>query len=428
MSGSIGDRLVAAMVGLLACVPAPAVDLNFTGFGTLGYARSDQDFRYLRYIDNGGTLKADSLVGVQAEVQLNPQWGMTLQAVGGAPSNRDSGMDAQLRWAFVHFRPENDWLFRAGRLRPPIFIHTQNSEVGVTYDQARLPVEVYSLTPSFDFDGGAVTKTWELQSAEVNLDAYWGKSKIKFRFYQRDAAQEEYIPLKLESKGVVLSYSTDSILVRGSAHQVAVENDGGPQFVSTFAPNPIVAPFPPFPPLPPPLGGTLYLPSGNPSTLPTTVFTLGADWRTGDWRITGEYARRKLKDTKIGPDSNAAYVTVAHKFGKWTPYVTQAYLRSTSDTRALYQAVNGTPVPLAAQSPPPVGPGLPANFHRVLADQFSVFDQYSTMLGASYSFSTTSKLKLEWMRTKVGLKSLLVDGDVHDKSFNVFSLSYSVAF
>jgi hypothetical protein len=46
----------------------------------------------------------------------------------------------------------------------------------------------------------------------------------------------------------------------------------------------------------------------------------------------------------------------------------------------------------------------------------------------SYSFSATSKLKFEWMRTKVGLASSLVDGEVHDKSFNVFSASYSVAF
>lgn len=50
------------------------------------------------------------------------------------------------------------------------------------------------------------------------------------------------------------------------------------------------------------------------------------------------------------------------------------------------------------------------------------------MIGISYSFSPTSKLKAELMRTKVGLASGLVDGDVHNRSFNVFSLGYSVAF
>jgi hypothetical protein len=50
------------------------------------------------------------------------------------------------------------------------------------------------------------------------------------------------------------------------------------------------------------------------------------------------------------------------------------------------------------------------------------------MLGASYSFSPTSKVKLEWMRVKVGLASALVDGDVHDRRFDVYSVSYSFAF
>jgi len=50
------------------------------------------------------------------------------------------------------------------------------------------------------------------------------------------------------------------------------------------------------------------------------------------------------------------------------------------------------------------------------------------MLGTAYSFSPTSKLKLEWMRTHVGLRSTLVDGDVANKSFNVFSIAYSFAF
>jgi hypothetical protein len=125
---------------------ATAVDVAFTGFGNIGYAVSDGDFRYLRYIDNGGTFKADSLFGFQAEGRLNAKWGATVQAVASAPRTRDSGYEAKVRWAFLSYRPDNEWLFRAGRLRPPVLINTQNAEVGVTYDQARLPAEVYSLS------------------------------------------------------------------------------------------------------------------------------------------------------------------------------------------------------------------------------------------------------------------------------------------
>ena len=50
------------------------------------------------------------------------------------------------------------------------------------------------------------------------------------------------------------------------------------------------------------------------------------------------------------------------------------------------------------------------------------------MLGASYDLTLASRLKFEWMRTRVGLTSALVDGSLRNQSFNVFSVSYNFAF
>ena len=408
--------LCCALFFSLGSADSTAADLKFSGFGTLGYAIGDQDFSYLRYIDRRGTIKADSLLGLQGEAQFNPQWSATLQAVASAPRTRDDGAEAKIRWAFISFRPDNDWLFRVGRLRPPFFIYSQNAEVGVTYYQARLPQEVYSLSPVYDFDGGAFTKTWSRETSETNLDAFWGKSELKFRLFSRDAAQPIYVPEKVKAQGLILSHTRGSLLLRGGAARATIEIEDR-TITDTFSPTSI--------PFPPPIGGTLYLPSNAVSKVYLTVLSLGADWHPGDWRVTGEYVQRIVKDTQIGPGSKSAYVTLARQIGKWTPYVTYARLLSDPETRRIYQAVNGTPVPLAAQGSPTF---LPANFHRSLADSIFVFDQYSTMLGASYGFSATSMLKLEWMQTHIGLTSVLVDGDVHNKQFNVFSVSYSMAF
>lgn len=406
----------------LGSMSASAADLTLTGFGTLGFAAADKDVRYLRYIDERGTFKADSLLGAQIEARFNPRWGATVQAVASAPRTRDDGYEAKIRWAFLSFRPSNEWLFRAGRLRPPVLLNTQNAEVGVTYDQVRLPVEVYSLSPVYDVDGGAVTKTWTLANAEINLDAYWGKTELAFRLpFQRDPGQrffpQEYFPEKVTLKGLVLSHASGPVLLRAGAHHAILEPGGDRPFIESFTPTPF--------PAPPPFGGTLYMPSRFIERIDITAFTFGADWRSGNWRITGEYGQRVVTDSKLGIDSKSGYVTVARGIGKWTPYATHARLRSGSETRNLYQEVNGTPVPLGAQAAPL---SLPANFHRILADQIFVYDQYSTMLGAAYSFSATSKLKFEWMRTSVGLASAFVDGDVHNQHFHVYSISYSVAF
>ena len=409
------------MLALLGWSDVIAADYSLTGFGTIGYAVSNQQFSYLRYIDRRGTLKADSLVGLQGEAQFDPQWGATVQVVASAPRTRDEGAEAQVRWAFVSYRPNNEWLLRVGRLRSPFLINTQNAEVGVTYDHARLPTEVYSLTPVYDLDGGAFSRAWIGAESETNIDGYIGTTKIKYRIpIQRDPTLTifpvRYVPEKVNFMGVVVTHSSGPLLLRGGVHRGTVTPDQL-VLVDGFNPTPFPAPFP--------FGGTLYTPGNAIKKFDLTILTLGADWHSGDWRISGEYGQRIIKDTPILVGSKSASATVARKMGKWTPYITYARLLSAPETRKIYQDVNATPVPLGAQGPPLF---LPATYHQTLADRISVFDQYSTMLGASYNLSATSKIKFEWMRTHVGLASVLLDGDVHNKSFNVFSMSYNFAF
>ena len=401
---------------------ATAADYALTGFGTAGYAVSDENFRYLRYINNGGTLKADSLIGLQGEVTFAPQWGATVQVVASAPRTRDDGYETQVRWAFASYRPNNEWLFRLGRLRPPVLINTQNAEVGVTFDQARLPVEVYSLSPVYDIDGAAFTRTWTLENSEINLDGYFGKSNIKQRTpYQRDATQtfipDQYFPEKVNFMGLVLTHASGPLLLRGGLHRATLKADEGRQFVDD--PSPVSFP------APPPFGGILYVPGATTEKITVTAVTIGADWHPGAWKISAEFGRRSVSGTKMGPASNSGYVTVTRPTGKWAPYATFARLISTQDTRKYYQDLNSTPVPLGAQGPPLF---LPSTYHGVFADAIYLYDQYSVMLGASYDLSATSKLKFEMMRTTVGIASAFIDGDVHHKSFHVFSMSYNFVF
>ena len=125
-----------------------------------------------------------------------------------------------------------------------------------------------------------------------------------------------------------------------------------PAVAETFAPTPF--------PAPPPFGGVVYQPVNPQTRFDVTVITLGAEWRPGDWRLTGEYGQRISNDTMLGPASKSGYVTLARAFGNWTPYVTHAQLRSPSDQRRLYQDLNATPVPLGAQAPPL---SLPPDLH-----------------------------------------------------------------
>jgi hypothetical protein len=407
-----------SMIAILGCPTAFAVDFTLAGFATLGYAVSDADFTYLRYIDERGTLKTDSLLGLQAEVWLSPEWSGTVQAVMSAPRNRDSGMDVELRWAFVSFRPTNDWLIRLGRIRPPVFLNTQNAEVGVTYDQLRLPVEVYSLSTLYDADGAAVNKTWTTPAgAEVNAEAYWGKREISYRLHPRSDTPVRFFPERITAMGVVLSYLYGPLMLRGGVHRAKAKAQGSDEFPRGYESIPIDAP--------PPIGGVVRIPSDSVREIDFNVLTLGIEWRPDPWRITAEYGQRHAPDSNLALEDKGVYVTVARKLNHWTPYVTYARLLSEGALRANYREISATPVPVAAQGPPFF---LPENFHRRFAQGIATFDQYSIMIGASYSFSATSKLKMEWMRTKVGLVSNFIDGEAHNTSFNVFSIAYSIGF
>ena len=414
--------LATMLFASLASFGARGADYSLTGFGTIGYAVSDQKSPYLRYVDKGGSLKADSLIGLQGEAQFNPQWGATLQVVASAPRFKDEGLAAQARWAFLSYRPDNDWLLRIGKMRVPFLLNTQNSEVGMTFSQARLPVEMYSTFPVYDANGAAFTKTWLLDGSEVNLDGYGGHADFKFRnpFHADPALRlfpDAYVPESANIKGMILTRTSGSLSLRAGIHRAVVTTPGTQKVVDGFFPNTF--------PAPPPFGGALYAPGKVIPHFGLNLLTFGVEWKPSDWRFSAEYAKRTVKETILGVSSQSFSGTVERDFGRWTPYATYARLLSAPETRQLYRDLNATPVPLGAQGPPLF---VPSTFHRILGGQVFVYDQYSVMLGTAYSLSRESKLKFEWMRTHVGLASVLVDGDFRNKSFNVFSLSYNFAF
>ncbi|MDL2338106.1 MAG: hypothetical protein QFE16_09715 [Pseudomonadota bacterium] len=85
---SVGGAL--ALLATLLAAPAQAVDATWSGFATLGYAESNSDYTYQRFIDRDGTWKRDSLVAGQLDLRFTPQWSATLQVKAAAAENREN--------------------------------------------------------------------------------------------------------------------------------------------------------------------------------------------------------------------------------------------------------------------------------------------------------------------------------------------------
>lgn len=405
---------------LLGAQPAQAVDLMWSGFGTVGYAESDQTFNYQRFVNGSGSVKRDSVLGAQLDARFTQEWGATVQA-RLAPSERyDTRWQPSLTWAFVSWRPSDDWLIRAGKIRLPLMLNTENLDVGATFDLARLPQEVYSIAPTTDVVGLSVSKSWLLDTWEWNLEAYTGKTKTYWRYYIRETQPDRalgdwFVPFKMQSSGLVLTVKDLANTFRIGLHEVEATRVGG-QTHSEI----------PFHQLAPGLGYYDVELGRRVEKLIIPVQTIGASVTLpADVKLLAEYARIKVDSASEGLSRWGAYIALSRSFGAWTPYVYYAKMRSTESALDKYRAIE-------ASARNPLFSTRVNNYQKLASDLVAPYDQWTGAIGTSYRLTPASLVKAEWTHTHTGVASSFVDAtsgsDSGDKRINVFSLSYSFTF
>ncbi len=409
----------AALALVCATNGAQAQEVSFSGFGTVGWAQSNQEATFQRFIDRRGTLKRDSIVGGQLDARLNPEWSATVQATVAPSMSDDDKLAMQATWAFVSWRPGNDWLLRLGKQRLPLFLHTENRDVGVTYEPLRLPAEVYAIASRTDLTGLSVSRAWFSELGEWNLDAYVGSGELDVRTYSRDlGAQFKHV--KTQATGMALSLKLDAgSTLRASVYHAVSRALNGQPFPSSF----------PF------VDGAYYAVSPNDPRVGKTdrivndVITVGADIAVApQWRVVTELARNVQHKTDVGANTAGGYITVLHQMASFTPYVTVAHLRSLGAPMRVAESLDAVNVPGVVPEADQINLS-----QRAAADSIYNHDETSLAVGVSYALSPQSKLKGEWMRTRVGKRSAMVEVQRGQATFNhgdidVYSLSYNFAF
>jgi hypothetical protein len=421
-----------ATLAILASPAAQSADLSLSGFATLEYAQSNRGFGYLRFVDEQGTLKAGSLAAVQADLRLNPQWSATVQ-LKAAPSLRsDSRNDLKPNWAFVAWRPGDEWLLRLGQMRVPLFLYSESLDIGVASDMARLPREVYAIAPTTDFRG--VFGTWSRSfgaDRELTVEAYSGSDEFDARIWSRDGlppvlpAGATFAQVDVRSSGLIATWRSPRTLLRGGLHSARTTSPL-PQGNAVRYPFVSVAP-----------GLGYYqvnaaLPGPgieSVQSIRNTVFNLGAEHRFGGgWRIAGEFSRIWQHRIEFGSSGRAGYVAVFKELGPFTPYASLASARTDARQMDWYRRLTGAQLP-------PMFPGAAQinGAQRLAAESIYVLNQDTLGLGSSYSLGQHGKLKLEWARTRLGTASRLVDSpagqaDPAGSKLDLWTLSYSVAF
>ncbi|WP_375748453.1 hypothetical protein [Vibrio sp. HN007] len=414
-----------ATLSLSSTVSQAEVKVDFSGFGTLGYAVSDKHYNYLTNIDNTGTFSQDSLLAGQLDVQFTPKFSATLQPQIEADSSDDTGWEGNFAWAFLSYRPTNDWLLRAGMLRVPGYLNSENRDVGVTYDYIRVPAEFDSLSPTYDFTGISINRSFILSEGDLYLDAYYGEANTDWRFFYREDVGNEikagsfYFPIRLELTGAALTFETQEDAYIAGIHY-AVSNNESEQFKWYEKPLYVESNG---------VGFYTYQGATPVDHQDVIIANIGADIALrNDTRLAFEFAaRRTIGNVTNGQNGYTGYVSLRKNIDKWTPYIFYSQIKTDSEETNFYNALNNSSVPDAFPNSKVINAS-----QKAMADVYQCYDQYSVAIGTSYRLTPTSKLKAELMVSRIGDASSLVDvpkdTDIRNTNIGVFSLSYSFVF
>jgi len=321
---------LAAAIALAVSQSAYANDINVNGFLSVGASMLDNDDVSIAGADTTGGFKNDTILGLQISKQVNDKTSVTGQLV----SRGEQDYKTEASWAFVTYNANNNTDLRMGRLRVPAFYYSDFLEVGYAYNWVRPPVEVYRL-PFSSIDGLDLTHSYSAGSVDGSVQVYYGR-------FQGDMAiggDEEYSTDAKNLTGIVLSNSFGNFGTRLSYHRAEINIDAaagdGTALGNAIGAATAIAAVP--------AGINVGTATGNaalagftgigdasaaddfaPDGQTTTFMQAAVSYDNGDVSMVAEWTALE-NDYLAIPDDTAWMVTVAKRFGDYTPHLTYSY-------------------------------------------------------------------------------------------------------
>jgi Gram-negative porin len=355
----VPTRLLRALFGLsaaLATAGAQADDSMFSisGFGTVGLVKTDTD--KAEYVisgqPNGATKKASAEVDSKIAVQLGAKFSSMFSATAQVMSrqNGEGSFKPRVEWAFLKGQLTPAVAVRAGRMGAPLFAVSDFRNVGYANTWLRPPQEVYGQVSFSSFDGADVGYSTSFGDASLNVQGFGGSTK--------DTTDRVDLEVKkLVGVNATLDLGNGLTLRVGHAQgKLTVKSASIAGLVGLLRQTPFAA-----------VGNEMIATDKD-----ATFSGLGLNYDEGNWVVSSEYTKRKT-DSFV-TDTTGWFITVGHRFGKFTPYATLSELKRDSTN------VNNTIPPGVAI--PNVTANLQALVNGALASQRS--EQKTGALGVRW--------------------------------------------
>lgn len=304
--------LLCAVVMIFVSGPLKAddLDVDFSGFATLTMSYSDDpdigfSSNYLNASDTGLSFRRDSLLGGQANITINNNWDAVVQAIYQDRSIKS--FDNFLELAFIRYRPQRNWIFRAGRLNSDLYLISEYNHVGYAYLWARPPHAYYSFASTAGhYDGVDVEYNNQVNDGFLRIKLSVGQTTPKL------TAGNEKLSITFDDLYTASAvYVKDEWTFRASAAKTSFSNFESVPFN--------------------------YLIDGLNSIAPTGVWPQAADFAYGfeyqhhkinysalgvayddtNWLIQAELGSAR-SDWTVVPSNNSAYLSVGYRVNEMT--------------------------------------------------------------------------------------------------------------
>ena len=189
--------------------------VRFSGFARLvgGYL-DDGDANYQGY-DNAISFGQHSLFALQTDIKLTETLSFATQLLAHASAAGESGLE----WAYLSWRPSRSWRFKAGKLRTPIYLHSDTIDVGFSYPWIIPPQAVYTPYVPNDFTGLSAAYQFNIREWSIETKAYWGRFEGAIT-----ELDEDPLGIKVDNlRGLILALNRGNLRLRASYHRAVVD-------------------------------------------------------------------------------------------------------------------------------------------------------------------------------------------------------------
>jgi hypothetical protein len=351
--------LLSLCIASLLPATASALEGQVSGFGTAGVSGSNNAVSYDRGVNNiNPDWIGESKLGLQADVKLSNKLSMTGQVVAKQSDTDDGKMAVQGEWLFGAYAFNDSTKVRAGKLRLPLFMMSEQLDVGKAYTLAKLPLEMYGQAPTNAYTGIDALKTFEVgEDGELMIQPYFGVANFTGRGVMSagfggtaDSAgnypttYHTFEAGNLAGLNFVFNYN-EMLRLRAGYMKSTLSNKDGATVMA----------------------GVDYV-----HNVDASFSSVGAELKLGKTNITAEYGQRRVASMMFA-DTDGRYVTVSHQLGAFIPYA--YYAEITSDTSKT----------VAGQGPTGI-----SNLH-----------QHTTAAGVVYAIDGKSNVKAEASQVSV---------------------------